>query len=69
MIVLYRLAGLCLAGGKLPTGSRTFSKTRQGAAMSETSFSQVNTAISVQEASLTPQQYDQLLQADVLPAI
>ena len=33
--------------------------------MSETSFSQVNTAISVQEASfLTPQQYDQLLQAD-----
>ena len=33
--------------------------------MSETSFSQVNTAISVQEASfLTPQQYEQLLQAD-----
>ena len=33
--------------------------------MSETSFSQVNTAISVQEASfLTPQQYDQLLQTD-----
>ena len=33
--------------------------------MSETSFSRVNTAISVQEASfLTPQQYDQLLQAD-----
>ena len=33
--------------------------------MSETSFSQVNTAISVQEASfLTPRQYDQLLQAD-----
>ena len=33
--------------------------------MSETSFSQVNTAISVQEASfLTPQQYEQLLQTD-----
>ena len=35
--------------------------------MSETSFSQVNTAISVQEASfLTPQQYEQLLQADAI---
>jgi len=33
--------------------------------MSEKNFSQVNTAISVQEASfLTPQQYDQLLQTD-----